>query len=303
VQRRTIVYCILPEDLAAEYHEPLRAHFATDPGIEVIVEHRWRDRRGPAGRRAPAPVADESRAQDRRRTRSAEGRRAGDLRTVVMHVDAPTELPSLPDDVRERLVFVGRLEPSSEELEDRDTARLVGRLQAGDSSAFEALYMRYFDRVFIYLQLLYRSAEQAEDGVQQVFVQVYEQIGRYERRTQPFRAWLFRIVRSHAISDLRRAGRVSIVDPLEAVRGPDESTGDQDDERVLGWLTDRELVLFIERLPLAARQVLMLRYMLGLSNAEVEAVLDRTRHDVLQLHAQALAFLRSRIGAPGGTAP
>jgi RNA polymerase sigma-70 factor (ECF subfamily) len=293
--QRQIVYCILPEDLAAEYHEPLRAHFAAHPGVEVVIEQRWRHRRLPDDRRGA--VATELESSDRRRIRAIEGRRAGDRRVVVAHVDPPTDLPSLPEDVRERLVFVGRIEPTGDILEDRDTARLIGRLQAGDRGAFEAIYLRYFDRVYSYLRMLYASSHHAEDATQQVFVKLYEQIEHYERRSQPFRAWLFRIVRNYAISDLRRTGRLALVEPEEANNSRDEPVEDRYDDEILGWLTDRELLLFIERLPLAQRQVLMLRYMLDLSNGEIATVMERSVDDVRQLHSRALAFLRSRLAA------
>jgi RNA polymerase sigma-70 factor (ECF subfamily) len=298
--RRAIVFCILPEDLAAEFHEPLRAHFAGDPSIEVVVEQRWRARRDAEDRRS-SDEAEAARAAERRRIRAAEGRRAGDRRVLAVHADPPESLPALPAQVRDRLVFVRRLEPSSELLEDRDTARLIGRLQAGERGVFEVLYMRYFERVFTYLQMVYKSQHQAEDAAQHVFMQVFEQIHNYERRAQPFRAWLFRIVRNHAVSDLRRSGRLSVVEPDEVDRSRDEPVNEQYDEKVLGWLTDRELLLFIERLPLAQRQVLMLRYMLDLSNPEIALVLERSEDDVRQLHSRALAFLRSRLAAMGRT--
>jgi RNA polymerase sigma-70 factor (ECF subfamily) len=294
------VYCILPEDLAGEFHEPLRRHFATDPGVEVIVEQRWRDRRRPAERRGPLG-ADPLGTDDRRRIRASDGRRAGERRVAAVHADPPASLPSLPSDVSDRLVFVERLEPSSELLEDRDTARLVGRIQGGETALFELLYMRYFDRVFSYLHMTYKSLHQAEDATQQVFMQVYERIATYERRTQPFRAWLFTIVRNHAISDLRRTGRLSLVEPAEVDQQRDMPVEESYDERVLDWLTDRELVLFIDRLPPAQRQVLMLRYMLDLSNEEIASVLERSHDDVRQLHSRALAFLRSRLAALGRT--
>jgi DNA-directed RNA polymerase specialized sigma24 family protein len=66
---------------------------------------------------------------------------------------------------------------------------------------------------------------------------------------------------------------------------------------VLDWLSDRELVMFIERLPLAQRQVLALRYTADLSYDQIAAVLDRTPADVRMLQSRALRYLRERLAA------
>jgi RNA polymerase sigma-70 factor (ECF subfamily) len=67
----------------------------------------------------------------------------------------------------------------------------------------------------------------------------------------------------------------------------------------LGWITDRDLLLFVERLPEAQRQVLVLRYMLDLTTAEIAQVLGRTSADVRSLHHRGLTFLRARLAALG----
>jgi RNA polymerase sigma-70 factor (ECF subfamily) len=183
-------------------------------------------------------------------------------------------------------------------VEDLDTARLVARIQAGDRDAFAVLYMRYFDRVYSYLRLVLRNDADAEDAVQQVFTKVWEALPRYEHRRQPFRAWLFVIVRRYAINQLDRHARTEVVDSEQVQRELDAHPR-ADELPVLGWISDRELVLFIERLPLAQRQVLMLRYMLDLSNSEIAAVLGRSPEDVRSLQSRALRFLRERLDAVG----
>jgi RNA polymerase sigma-70 factor (ECF subfamily) len=196
-----------------------------------------------------------------------------------------------------RVHFVERIDASEEQLEDADTARLVIRLQGGEGTAFESLYGRYFDRVYGYLKVTLNAREEAEDAAQQVFMHVFEHVDRYERRDKPFRAWLFTIVRNVALMRLRKEGRVDIVDPAELGRRREGAA--PQDLHVLDWISDRDLMVFVERLPDAQRQVLMLRFMLGLRAAEIAEVLGRTPNDVSQLQSRALRFLRQRLTAIG----
>jgi RNA polymerase sigma-70 factor (ECF subfamily) len=224
-----------------------------------------------------------------------------DRRAIFVPVDAP-ELPRRARAHADRLVFVERLEPSTQEAEDRDTARVVIRFQAGDKDAFTELYMRYFDRVYGYLRVALRDAHEAEDVTQQVFMKVLDNLPRYERLESPFRAWLTTILRNQAIDSLRRLNRFDVEEPEEINRRRDVER-EADGEMVeLDWISDRDLLLFIERLPLAQRQVLLLRYLLGLSTDQIAEALGRTRNDVSALHSRAVRFLRARLAAVGRTA-
>jgi RNA polymerase sigma-70 factor (ECF subfamily) len=197
------------------------------------------------------------------------------------------------------VAFVERIELSAEQLEDLDTARLVTRIQAGEREPFTALYQRYFDRVYGYLRVATRDAHEAEDLAQQVFTKVFTNLEKYERRAQPFRAWLFVIVRNLAVRHLQKQGRVDPTDPTELGREMDPVNGEGAGlaASLPGWLSDQDLTFLVERLPLPQRQVLMLRYMLDLSSAEIATVLDRKSSDVRMLQHRALKYLEARLGA------
>ena len=293
--QRAIIYCIIPAELAGVLHEPLRSHYHADPLVDVIVEQRQRERRHRDDRRAePAEPAEE----DRRRVRARTGRRISERRAGLVATEA-RPLPDALSVYAEQVRFVERLEPSSLAREDADTAHLVARLQAGESSLFSALYMRYFDRVYAYLRITLQDAHEAEDATQEVFIRVLEALPRYERRQVPFRAWLFRIVRNSAVNRLRQRRRLSFESP-EALQARGEGATQPQD--VLDWLEDRDLVEMIEQLPLAQRQVIVLRYMLELRSSEIAVILERSPEAVRQLHQRAMRFLRARM-APADAEP
>jgi RNA polymerase sigma-70 factor (ECF subfamily) len=289
-----MIYCVVPYALAPKLHDQLRAHFAGDALVEVIVERRGTDRRVADERRqAAVPAADE-----RRRVRNLGGRRVGSRRAPTLSIDAPP-LPRRARAHAGRLVFVERAEPTAEHLADLDSSRLVTRFQSGDENAFTELYMRYFDRIYSYLRVLFREdPHEAEDLTQQVFVRAFEALPRYERRSQPFRAWLFRIARNLAMTRLRQRERSDLVEPAVLVERR-EAEPAEETLSTLSWLTDRELVMFVERLPLPQRQVLALRYMLDLPTKEIATMLGRSADDVRMLEHRAVRFLEGRLNAIG----
>ena len=196
--------------------------------------------------------------------------------------------------------FVERGEPPTEEVEDERTARIVARFQAGDRDAFGELYLRYFDRVYNYLRLMLRDPHGAEEATQDVFIKALGALPEYRHRAEPFRAWLFVIARNVAVRELRIAGRLEPMDPAELDRHREETGEDEELEvPALEWISDPDLVLFVERLPLPQQQVLAMRYLLGLGTSEIAAILGETPNQVAVLQSRALKVLRERLSAIG----
>ncbi|HEX2015116.1 MAG TPA: RNA polymerase sigma factor [Solirubrobacteraceae bacterium] len=295
---RPVVYCLIPRDLAPKLHEPLRRHFRDVASVDVVVEQRDSERRSAGERRSQAGVPP---AHERRRILSATGRRVDERRAVSVAVHAP-ELPRRVRPFAERLRFFERLEPAAPDLEEHDTARLIARIQAGDRDGFGLIYMRYFDRVYGYLRIAMRDPDEAENLAQQVFLKILEALPSYEHQPgRPFRGWLFTIVRNLAISQLRQQSRVEVTDPSTIGQLRERNNHQGASLSSLEWVSDRDLLMFIERLPLIQRQVLVLRYMLDLSSSEVAVVLDRSPNEIRIHQHRAQRFLRDRLIAIGRT--
>lgn len=294
------IYCLVPLELAGELRDLLRRHFRDEPDIEVVIDDRGRERRARTDRRLVEPPQPAGHSE-RRKVRNAGGRRIADRRMPVVALPE-AERPALPRRARrhaDKIMFVERVVLSAERLEDLDTSRLVTRIQGGDRAAFGDLYLRYFDRLYAYLRLALSDRHAAEDATQHVFAQVLEALPNYERRSQPFRAWLFAIARNHAVSLLRKQGNVDLVDPVEIGRRIDASSAREEQLPVLAWISDPDLLLFIERLPPDQRQVLTLRYMMGLSMEEIARTMDKSTEAIRRAHSRGVVFLRHRLAAIG----
>ena len=94
-----------------------------------------------------------------------------------------------------------RMQTGARELAD---SFLVGRIGTGDQEAFARFYDQHSPAV---LGLLYRilgARGEAEEVLQETFLQVWRQAGRYEAQRATPRGWLLMLARSRALDRLRR---------------------------------------------------------------------------------------------------
>jgi RNA polymerase sigma-70 factor, ECF subfamily len=81
---------------------------------------------------------------------------------------------------------------------------LVRRLQAGDHDALARLYDAYASIVGALAQRILRDPGEAEEIVQEVFVQAWRQADRFDRSRGTLAAWLVTMARSRALDRVRR---------------------------------------------------------------------------------------------------
>ena len=276
-----VVYVVIPRELAGELHERLRARFANEPDIEVIVELRIADRRTAPRRRSSNGRA----AGAERRGGGPSGRRVRQRRRPLLDVT--------PSDTENHhgIVFVERSVPTTRDVEDAETADLVARIQHGESELFSEVYLRYFDRTYK-LARNFLDSHEAQDATQQAFLQALRALPRYDLTRAPFRIWLLTIVRNHAINQVAKLARAVPVEPEVAAQNSERPTDAQ--PQVLDWITDRTLASSFHSLPQPQRQVLILRYLLDLPHDQIARALHRRPDDIRVLHSRALRRLRSQ---------
>jgi len=174
-----------------------------------------------------------------------------------------------------------------------DLERLVAAARAGDADAFAGLYDALAPRVHRYIRYRLSDATQAEDLLQQVFLQVIAALPRYETRGLPFAAWVFRIARNTVV-DAGRARRPSV--PIELVQDvPSDVPGP--DELAIAGDEQTRLRAALERLPRDQHDVLVYRFYGGLSPSEVAPLLERSQGAVRVLQHRAIEALRRLMDA------
>ncbi|MER3413920.1 MAG: hypothetical protein C4341_06730 [Armatimonadota bacterium] len=95
-----------------------------------------------------------------------------------------------------------------------DDSVLVRRFLAGDVSAFDSLYQRYYNKVYALARGILGDSDDALDALQSTFVQVWKNLPRFQQRSQ-FGTWLYRIAVNTAIQHARRTKRCRDSEPLD----------------------------------------------------------------------------------------
>ena len=179
-------------------------------------------------------------------------------------------------------------------LEGSETEDLIVRAQGGDAGAFQSLYLRYYDLVYRYGRAMLKDPHEAEDVTQDVFMRVMKLLPGYEvRADRPFAVLLMRIARNRSIDCLRKQKRCDIraADDVAAFGLHEDPPGAFDD------VPDVQLRSCLTRLPLAQRQVLVLRYVLDFSPTQVAEVVGATPQAVRNLQYRGLRGLRAQLAA------
>jgi RNA polymerase sigma-70 factor (ECF subfamily) len=168
------------------------------------------------------------------------------------------------------------------------TEGLLRRLIGGDSGALAEFYDLYSGLVNGLALRILRNAAEAEDVVQEVFVQVWRQAERYDQSRGSAEAWLCTITRTRALDRLRR--RVARrEDPSESAPGP----------AVTAPKTEEALAVrkALDSLSPDQRRALELAYYEGLTQTEIAARLGEPLGTVKTRIRTAMIRLRDVLGS------
>jgi RNA polymerase sigma-70 factor, ECF subfamily len=173
--------------------------------------------------------------------------------------------------------------------------RLVDAARRGDERAYEELVRMYGDIAFRTAYVFTGSAHDAEEAAQDAFVKAWRALGRF-RHGAPFRPWLLQIVANEARNRRRSTGRGTRLTLRVAGELTSGGAAPSPEASVLGEERRSELLAAVEALPHDARDVIVCRYFLDLSEEETASVLDVARGTVKSRTARALERLRGDDG-------
>jgi RNA polymerase sigma-70 factor (ECF subfamily) len=154
----------------------------------------------------------------------------------------------------------------------------ISRLKQGDLTGLEMLVNRYQVQTVHAAYLIVYDRALAEEVVQEAFVKIVERIHQFDEE-RPFAPWFFRIVVNDALKVARKQGRHISLEKF------DERTiqmaewlihpGLQPEQLIEQKELRENILKAIQSLPPEQRAVVVMRYFLDMSEADMSAKMDR----------------------------
>lgn len=176
-----------------------------------------------------------------------------------------------------------------EHVEISDDIVLERAIQ-GDREAFGELYERYVERIYNYVYYRTGNVHDAEDLTERVFMRALRHIGNYRNRGLPVSAWFYRIAHNLVANWHRDNSRRKEV-PLED-RMPLAPHSEHPERELLVSEQNEELLQVIRCLPPERQQLLILKFVDHLSNAEIGRIMGRTEGAIKSLYHRTLLSIR-----------
>lgn len=179
---------------------------------------------------------------------------------------------------------------------------LVAAFRKGSEEAYEELISRYTHKAFGLALRLTRTKEDAEEVLQDVFVNVYTKIHNFEEKSS-FSSWLYRITVNSSFMKLRKrrqSHRITSIEDLcpaerDLVRNASDASVEGIDESSANKQILQTISEAIAKLPDDYRPVFVLRDVDGLTTRQVSKMLNLTAPAVKSRLHRSRMILRKRL--------
>ena len=177
-----------------------------------------------------------------------------------------------------------------------DEDALVERAKT-DPAAFGVLYENYVNKIYGYIYYRIGNQHDAEDLTARTFHRALDHVDRYVNRGAPFSAWLYRIAHNLVANWHRDQSRRKIISLddiklwIQRRNGPDQMAERREEKD--------ELLAAIRHLPPDRQQLLILKFVDGMSNAEIGEVMGRSEGAIKSLYYRTLLSLREMFDVEG----
>ena len=163
----------------------------------------------------------------------------------------------------------------------------------GDLDAFSVLYQRNISRIYTYIFYRTGNVHDAEDLTARVFHRAMGHIRNYRNTGVPFSAWLYRIAHNLVANwhrDNKRKQEVPLEDhELFIVHG------DMPETQIITSQDSDQLLNGIRKLTDERQQLIILKFVEKLSNAEVAMIMGRSEGAIKSLYHRTLVSLRQEL--------
>jgi RNA polymerase sigma-70 factor (ECF subfamily) len=168
---------------------------------------------------------------------------------------------------------------------------LIDRVTTGDRDAIGLLYERYSSSMLALALRMLKSRGEAEDVLQDVFIEIWNRAGDFDPRRSKVKSWMFLRLRSRCLDRLKspRLARASRLTTDHSAAIEDKQAFG---EKLLG---QTQLRSALSKLPDKLRDILQMGYFEGLSSREIGERLGLPTGTVKSRAAKALRELRGEM--------
>ncbi len=167
---------------------------------------------------------------------------------------------------------------------------LLQQLQNDDTTAFDALYDKYWGLVYAAAYKRLSDANYAKDITQDIFLQIWNR--RHELHIENLTAYLYTSVRNNVLKWMEKEQRITPISDLMQ-----QSAKDRADASVLRKEFMRKYENLINSLTPSQQQIFRMRYQQELSTAEIAEKLNISRKTVQNQLGKSAANLRELLGS------
>ena len=164
----------------------------------------------------------------------------------------------------------------------------------GDSDEGNGNGIEYIDALYRYALFLTRNHAEAEDLVQETYVRAIQAMGRLHANSN-MKSWLFTILRNLWINQLRRrrsGPKIVEIDLGEGVRTEIVEKSKDSHDQYVSKVEAEQVRTAIQKLPVAFREIILLREYEELSYQEIAGILDCPAGTVMSRLGRARGKLR-----------
>ena len=176
-------------------------------------------------------------------------------------------------------------------------ALLLEQARKLDPQALTTIFDTYFERLYRYAYHYVNSPEAAQDVAAETLRRLLETL-HAGHSPDCLSAWLYRVAHNLAIDSIRRGSQDPVVQIDSDLPIADESNTEHEAEV---RLEQQQMRLALAQLTREQRDVVVMKFLEGYSNAEVSEFLHRPEGAVKSIQHRALAALRRILGKMKGS--
>ena len=191
--------------------------------------------------------------------------------------------------------------PQLSSLASLSDDEVVARVLGGETALFEILMRRHNERIYRAARAILRDDTEAEDVMQQAYVNAYTHLRQFDGRAQ-FATWLTRIAVHEALARARRRGRYESLEDSSVETFMPIQSGPDPERQAFAQELATLLESAVDRLADGYREVFMLRQVQGLTTSETAQVLDVSEDVVKTRLSRARAALQRDLLDQAGEA-